>query len=205
MTKPFIKVTTRRWRSKETAGYLSDNQRSPSLFPTNPMITPEFVQTMAAYNRWMNEKIYAACDRLTDDERKADRGAFFRSMHSTLNHLLWGDYVWLGRFTKGTLLEKAYPKTGLGTDIHEDWNALKQARIAMDADILSWAAMVDSNWLAQDFSWYSGLMKTNRTRPVWLLVTHMFNHQTHHRGQITTLLSQHGIDPGETDLMLMAL
>ncbi len=167
------------------------------------MITPEYAQTMARYNRWMNEKIYAACDRLTDEARKADRGAFFRSIHSTLNHLIWADYTWLGRFAGGTPLAKDYPKAAIGTDLYGDWNALKSARIAMDADILSWAATLDAGWLAGDFSWYSGLTKSTRTMPACLLVAHMFNHQTHHRGQVTTLLSQLGIDPGDTDLMLM--
>lgn len=167
------------------------------------MITPQYAQTLARYNRWMNEKIYAACDRLTDEERKEDCGAFFKSIHSTLNHLLWADCMWLGRFAKGTSLEKEYPKAALGSDLYDDWNALKAARMAMDADILAWAAMLDADWLGRDFTWYSGLTKSNRTKPAWLLVAHMFNHQTHHRGQVTTLLSQRGIDPGDTDLMLM--
>jgi uncharacterized damage-inducible protein DinB len=167
------------------------------------MITPQYAQTMARYNRWMNEKIYAAADRLTDEDRKEDCNAFFGSIHSTLNHLVWGDYMWLGRFAKDTSLAKDYPKAAVGTDLYDDWNALKAARIAMDADILAWAAMLDTEWLSGDFTWYSGLTKSTRTKPAWLLVTHMFNHQTHHRGQVTTLLSQRGIDPGDTDLMLM--
>ncbi len=167
------------------------------------VITPQHAQLMARYNHWMNQKIYAACDRLTDDERKADRGAFFKSIHATLNHLIWGDYMWLGRFTQGTPLAKDYPKAVMGTDIYAEWDALKTARIAMDADIIAWAAALNAEWLANDFSWYSGLTKSTRTKPAWLLVTHLFNHQTHHRGQLTTLLAQQGIDPGETDLMLM--
>ncbi|HYD62242.1 MAG TPA: DinB family protein [Noviherbaspirillum sp.] len=168
------------------------------------MITPGYVHTMARYNRWMNEKVYAACDSLPDEQRKADRGAFFRSIHSTLNHLLWGDYMWLGRFTQGTALAKDYPRGTLGTDLYEEWDALKRVRVAMDEDILAWSEAVDPEWLARDFSWYSGLTKSTRTRPAWLLVSHLFNHQTHHRGQVTILLSQCGIDPGVTDLMLMS-
>lgn len=167
------------------------------------MLTPHYAQLMARYNRWMNEKIYAACDRLTDDERKADRGAFFRSIHSTLNHLLWGDYMWIARFTKDTPLAKNYPKSTVGVDLYEDWNALKVARVAMDADILSWAAMLDEEWLSRDFTWYSGLTQSARTKPAWLVVAHLFNHETHHRGQVTTLLSQRGIDCGSTDLAFM--
>lgn len=169
------------------------------------MISPQHAHAMAHYNRWMNEKLYGTCERLTDKARKADRGAYFKSIHSTLNHLLWGDYIWLGRFTQGTQQARDYPKVAMGKDLHEDWATLKVARVAMDADILVWTAGLDPDWLARDFSWYSGLTKSTRTRPAWLLVTHLFNHQTHHRGQVTTLLSQCGIDPGETDLMLMPM
>lgn len=169
------------------------------------MIAPKHAQTMAQYNLWMNEKIYAACDLLTDEQRKMDRGAFFKSIHSTLNHLLWGDFMWLGRFTQGTPLAKEYPKAAIGTDLFDAWPALKAARVSMDADILAWAETLDDDWLAHDFSWYSGITKSTRIRPAWLLVTHLFNHQTHHRGQVTTLLSQFGVDPGDTDLMLMPL
>lgn len=167
------------------------------------MITSQHAQTMARYNRWMNDKVYAASDKLSDAERKADCGAFFKSIHATLNHLLWADYIWLGRFTKDTPLEKDYPKVTLGTELHAEWAALRAARSAMDEDILAWAASLDPVWLASNFSWYSGITKSMRTRPAWLLVTHLFNHQTHHRGQVTTLLSQQGIDPGDTDLFLM--
>lgn len=169
------------------------------------MIAPTYARTMAQYNLWMNEKVYAACDRLTDAQRKADCGAFFKSIHSTLNHILWGDCIWLGRFTKDTLLEKTYPKAAVGTDLFDAWPALKAARESMDADILAWAKTLDDDWLVRDFNWYSGLTKSTRTRPAWLLVTHLFNHQAHHRGQVTTLLSQHGVDPGDTDLMLMPI
>src|ERR1035437_9127796 len=95
------------------------------------MISKKNAQSMAHYNRWMNAKIYSACELLTDEERKADRGAFFKSIHSTLNHLLWTDYMWLDRFTQGTPLAKDYPKAASGTDIYADWEALKSARSAM--------------------------------------------------------------------------
>lgn len=169
------------------------------------MMSAEYVRTMARYNQWMNQKVYAACDRLTDDERKADRGAFFKSIHSTLNHLLWADMTWLGRFTKDTPLEKTYPKVPIGTDLYSAWDELRAARAAIDTEIIAWAATADATWLATDFSWYSGITQSTRTKPAWLLVAHMVNHQTHHRGQVTTLLSQYGIDPGDTDLMLMPL
>lgn len=165
------------------------------------MISRQHAQAMAQYNGWMNAKIYSACEALTDAERKADRGAFFKSIHATLNHLLWADYTWIDRFTQDTPLAKDHPKAASGVDIHADWNALKSARSAMDAEIDAWAATLDDAWLSRDFTWYSGLAMAARTKPAWFLVTHFFNHQTHHRGQVTTLLSQRGIDPGVTDLM----
>lgn len=167
------------------------------------MITPEYALYLARYNRWMNQKIYAASEQLSDAERKADRGAFFKSIHSTLNHLVWGDGMWLGRFTKDTPLQRAMPGTPAGADVHADWNELKAARDALDADLLIWVAQLDADWLAQDFSWYSGMSKSWRSGPGWQSVVHMFNHQTHHRGQVSTLLSQQGIDLGVTDLMAM--
>jgi uncharacterized damage-inducible protein DinB len=66
-------------------------------------MTPEYCRTLARYNRWMNEKLYAVASELTDEERKSDRGAFFKSIHGTLNHLLLADSVWMARFTGASL------------------------------------------------------------------------------------------------------
>jgi uncharacterized damage-inducible protein DinB len=151
----------------------------------------------------MNEKIYAASEGLSDEERKSDRGAFFKSIHSTLDHLLWADYTWFGRFAEGAAFASDYPKVAAGTEIYSEWEQLKSARVALDTDIGAWSATLANEWLARDFSWYSGFSRSNRTRPAWVLVVSVFNHQTHHRGQVTTLLSQRGIDPGDTDLMLL--
>jgi uncharacterized damage-inducible protein DinB len=167
------------------------------------MISAEYVHLLARYNRWMNDKVYAASAQLSDAQRKADQGAFFKSIHTTLNHLIWGDAMWLGRFTKASAAPWPMPVTPVGADVHVEWDALWQARHELDEAIIHWSATVDTAWLAQDFSWYSGLTKSTRSLPAWQLVSHMFNHQTHHRGQVTTLLSQHHIDPGATDLMLM--
>lgn len=167
------------------------------------VISPEYAQLMGRYNRWMNTQIYAASEKLSDSERKHDRGAFFKSIHSTLNHLLWGDCMWLGRFTQGTPLAANYPNGAIGVDLYPNWAELKAARVAMDNDIDAWAATVTRQWLESDFTWYSGLTKSMRTKPAWVLVAHFFNHQTHHRGQVTTLLTQQGIDSGVTDFMLM--
>ena len=159
------------------------------------MIDPEYCQTMAAYNGWMNRKVYEAAARLSDEERKADRGAFFGSIHSTLNHILWGDRAWLSRFNG-----KSYSVGKIGVDLFEDFGGLLDARREMDDDIVAWAAQLDSEQLAGPLMWFSGVAQREFSRPRWLCVTQMFNHQTHHRGQVTTLLKQSGIDPGITDL-----
>lgn len=159
------------------------------------MIDAEYCQAMAAYNGWMNRKVYEAAARLADAERKADRGAFFRSIHSTLNHILWADRVWLPRFNG-----KTYAVAGIGVDLYEDYGALLDARRVMDDEIAAWAAQLDAAQLSGTLTWFSVVAQREMSRPRWLCVTQMFNHQTHHRGQVTTLLKQAGIDPGPTDL-----
>jgi len=159
------------------------------------MIDAEHCQTFAAYNTWMNEKIYACAAQLPDAERKRDRGAFFRSIHSTLNHVLWGDRLWLSRFNG-----KKYETGPIGADLYDDFDHLRLARVEMDADLTSWALHVPAGRLAGSLTWHSSVAKADMTRPMWLCVMQMFNHQTHHRGQVTTLLKQAGIDPGVTDL-----
>ena len=116
------------------------------------MIDPEYCQTMAAYNSWMNRNVYEAAATLTDVERKADRGAFFGSIHSTLNHILWGDRLWLGRFNG-----KSYAVGAIGVDLYEGFGELLDARRAMDDDIGAWAAHLDDTALAGPLTWFSGV------------------------------------------------
>jgi len=161
-------------------------------------IDPALYRRLARYNAWMTEKAYDAAGQLSDVERKADRGAFFRSVHSTLNHLLFADRAWMRRFT-GT----PYEIRGMGVDLYEEFDELKAAHLAMCRDITVFADQLTSEWLAGTLEWTSVTDKTSRQRPRWLLVTHMFNHQTHHRGQLSTLLTQAGQDIGVTDLPFM--
>jgi uncharacterized damage-inducible protein DinB len=162
------------------------------------MITPGYLRTMADYNRWQNESQYGAADQLTDAQRKAERGAFFGSIHGTLNHLLFGDQIWMSRFA-GTPKPKA---AGIpdSVSMYESWDDLKRERQAFDQVIIDWAATLDPAWLEGDLTWYSGAAGREITKPKCLLVAHMFNHQTHHRGQVHCLLTQAGVKPGTTDL-----
>jgi uncharacterized damage-inducible protein DinB len=164
------------------------------------MITAAYCQTMAAYGRWMNRKLFDRAGRLPDRERKADRAAFFRSIHSTLNHILWGDRIWLGRFDG-----KSYPIGPIGVDLYADFDELRAARDEMDMAITDWALAVSDFELDGTLQWYSRVAEREMSRPRALCVMQMFNHGTHHRGQLTTLLKQIGVDPGVTDLPLMPL
>jgi len=151
---------------------------------------------MAAYNRWMNERLYECCAGIPDAERKRDAGAFFRSIHGTLNHLLVGDRIWMGRFTGKPFVVKS-----LAEELYADFAELRRERAATDAAIVAWAEALTEGDLASELSYTSMLKPQPRRYPMWFAVAHFFNHQTHHRGQLTTLLSQRGIDPGVTDLL----
>jgi uncharacterized damage-inducible protein DinB len=159
------------------------------------MIIIEQFQTMADYNQQMNLKIYAICVEIPDEKRKENLDAFFQSIHGTLNHLLYGDRAWMGRF-----LDKLFFVSNMGKEMYADFNQLRQEREITDREIIGWSRKLSTEWLEKPFEYTSFVDRKTRTLPTWLLVTHMFNHQTHHRGQLTTLLSQLGYDPGITDL-----
>ena len=150
---------------------------------------------MARYHRSMNERLYALCAKLPDAERKRDRGAFFGSIHGTLNHLLWGDRMCMGRFTGPPCTHPAF-----GSDMFADFDELAREREVTDGQILDWTSNLDTEWLASPLSYTSRVDGRKRTLPAEVAVIHMFNHGTHHRGQLTTLMKQAGIDPGVTDL-----
>ncbi|HEY9644448.1 MAG TPA: DinB family protein [Coleofasciculaceae cyanobacterium] len=152
---------------------------------------------MAEYSHWMNQKLYLICAEIPDEKRREDLGAFFRSIHGTLNHLLFGDRAWLGRFTGQPLSIK------IGETLYSDFEELRQQQEMTDQQIIAWTAQLSDEWLNHPFRYTSGIDHKTRELPAWVLVTHLFNHQTHHRGQLTTLLKQLGYDPGATDLPLL--
>lgn len=154
---------------------------------------------MAAYNRWMNERLYALCADLSDEERKRDRQAFFRSIHGTLNHLLLTDRLWLGRFR-----EKPLSFARLDQELYADFGALRRERGETDAAITSWVATLSDAQLAAPFTYTSYSNPKLRTLPLWLPVTHLFNHQTHHRGQAHAMLSSTHIKPPQLDEFFLA-
>jgi uncharacterized damage-inducible protein DinB len=123
------------------------------------MITPAFCQTMSRYNRWMNERLYEACASLPDAVRKEDRGAPFRSVHGTLNHLLLADRVWLGRF-----LDEPFHVESLGQELYAGFEELRQARAATDDRIEAWVEILTDERLASDFTFTSFVRSHGRCR-----------------------------------------
>ncbi|MDJ0627272.1 MAG: DinB family protein [Rhodobacter sp.] len=164
------------------------------------MISPRFCHAMARYNRWQNNSLLAAAEGLDDHARWLDRGAFFGSIQGTLNHLLWGDLIWMSRFDGW---EK--PPGGISTSIrlHEGWPGYADARRGADDRIVAWAQGLTEADLGGDLVWFSGALKRDVHKPKWLCVQHFFNHQTHHRGQVHAMLTAAGATPSDTDLFIM--
>ncbi|WP_295959800.1 DinB family protein [Rhodoferax sp.] len=170
-------------------------------------------QFLARYNHWFNQRLYAACDGLSGAVRQQDNGAFFGSIHRTLNHLLVADQVWLRRFVDcGIAHGAAWPvltdairmpaQHPLNQPLHADWTALRAHREALDTAIETWLADAPADMPGWTMV-YANSKGTQRQHPMWQALTHFFNHQTHHRGQVTTLLSQQGVDVGVTDLIAL--
>jgi uncharacterized damage-inducible protein DinB len=169
------------------------------------MIRPAYIQRMARYNRWQNENLYGAAARLPDSERKRERGAFFGSIQGTLCHLLITDRMWLHRFQPDRF---EMPKAGSMAEtatVIADWDVLAAARTDCDAQLIGWCDAVDVGWLDGDVTYYSVSMARDYVKPRGLLLTHLFNHQTHHRGQVHCMLTQAGIKPSDTDLPIMEM
>ena len=167
------------------------------------MISTQHARTMARYNQWQNRSLYAAADTISDAERRKDRGAFFGSIHGTLSHLLWGDRQWMSRFSPG--IEKPAVSGKESPGLYPDWDELKRQRIAFDQTIIDWADRLDPAWMYGNLAWYSGASKRDVVKPQWFVLTHFFNHQTHHRGQVHAMLTAAGAKPEDTDLMLMKI
>lgn len=164
---------------------------------------------LAEYNAWMNSKIYAAAKQLSASELAAPRGAFFGSILGTLNHIVVGDRIWLRRFAThpscnsvlARVCEMRQP-TSLDEVLYDDFNEIFEHRTLLDGIITHWASALTDRDLDHVLTYTTTKGVLNRKR-FGTLVTHFFNHQTHHRGQLTTLLFQAGKDVGVTDLLAL--
>ncbi len=164
------------------------------------MITVKFVRTMARYNLWQNKNLFDAADGLSDADRRSERGAHFGSIHGTFSHLFWADSVWMSRFDGW-----AKPAIGIPESAGwiEGWADLVSRRRIADADIIKWSDRVSDAELAGDLAWHSGALGREVIKPRALCVSHLFNHQTHHRGQAHAMLTAAGATPGDTDLFIL--
>lgn len=154
----------------------------------------------------MNGKVYSAAARLSEEERKRDRGAFFGSIHNVMNHILVADRIWLGRL-HGRVPEPGCIGVGgiksLDQEIASDFDDLRRERNETDAALAAWTETLTADDLAGTLRMV--FKRKALELPLWWVITQLFNHQTHHRGQITTLLFQAGQDPGATDMFAMLM
>ena len=160
------------------------------------MTTPAYFQTLARYNQWANERLYAACAELADADYRAPRQAFFGSIHGTLNHLLVADRIWMGRLEG--------PDSGLrqlNQILYEDFQELRAAREAEDRRIVRFMDGLGQETLDGVLTYTTTTGAPMETPWVWTLA-HLFNHQTHHRGQAHGLLSQTPVAPPPLDLLI---
>lgn len=165
-------------------------------------------QLLSIYNRWMNSKVYAAAGRLSATDLAADRGAFFGSILGTLNHIVVADTIWLKRFASHPSSETSLREiadlpdpTRLDQIVFDDFGRLSNHRGWLDQKIVDWIADLSDRDLDSVLS-YRKSKDVAINKRYSSLVLHFFNHQTHHRGQVTTLLSQVGEDVGATDLLV---
>lgn len=166
-------------------------------------------ELLANYNQWMNAKVYEAAGRLSVDDLAADRGAFFGSILGTLNHLVVADTIWLKRFAAHPTSRPSLQQVvdlpnpqGLDQILFDDFAALSEHRAWLDERIIHWIDELTDGDFIQTLH-YKNTKGVPFSKPFSNVLSHFFNHQTHHRGQVTTLLSQAGEDVGATDLLLL--
>ncbi len=154
------------------------------------------LRTMARYNKWANARLSAAAAALSEAYYMAERGAFFGSIHGTLNHILLVDRLWRGRVE-----DKPYPAASLDETVADSRDALIRLRNAEDDILIQFTDSFDAEGLAQTVS-YKSLLGFSASDKIGVILAHMFNHATHHRGQVHGLLSQVPSDPPPLDLMI---
>lgn len=165
------------------------------------MIDKGYVLMMARYNAWQNNQLMAIVKGMKKTELTRDRGAFFGSILGTLSHLLWGDTLWMSRFcTDVPAPEIGQDQTTTFTPSADTWQG---ERFRMDGRMLIWAQTLRRVDLQGDLRMYSRILDREMVRPISLCVAHMFNHQTHHRGQVHAMLTAAGQDAPVTDIIFM--
>lgn len=152
-------------------------------------------RTLARFNRWANERIYGCVAELPEPAYREDRGAFFGSVHNTLNHLLVLDRLWRGRLQSTDLGVRS-----LDQILYDDFEALRAERVLEDDRLIALADGYSGDDLAAPLV-YESVDGSTYEVPVGLILNTLFNHQTHHRGQVHCLLTQSGITPPPLDIL----
>lgn len=150
---------------------------------------------MAHYNLWANNLVYEACTPIADAQRRKDMGAYFKSIHGTLNHILIGDRIWASRF-----MGNPWADYDLHAELYSDFDALRTAHMAEGEKLLAWLEDVPENALTGSFAYTTAAGRPFETAYV-LGLTHAFNHATHHRGQVHVLIGQAGHQTPDLDLI----
>ncbi len=164
------------------------------------MITGAYARQMARYNNWQNSQLKGFLQALPQEELTRERGAFFGSIMGTANHLLWGDWIWISRFDKGTGPGGGIPESTSVCAGLSDWLPLRET---VDVRIAKWADELGDDVLTGDFTWFSAAKEADVTKPYAQCVIHMFNHQTHHRGQLHKMLTEAGSSAPVSDLVFL--
>ena len=171
------------------------------------MSTLDLLKLFAEYNRLMNQRILRSASQLSEVELVSDRGAFFKSILGTLNHILVGDIIWLKRFSRHPASKNSLESLSRFPDpespdviLFDDLDRLKKERDQIDGVIIDWLDNLSETDI-NDFIAYENMAGEPHKKQFSSLIGHLFLHQVHHRGQATTLLSQSGIDFGDTDLL----
>ena len=167
------------------------------------MITPEYCKLMARYNRWQNTELQKSMETLSDADLKAERGAFFGSIFRTVNHLLWGDMLWISRFDGGAGPENTDLSKTDTTQTTENLAQWSLERFRTDARFVAWSKQLTHLDLTGDLHWYSGALERDFSKPRTMCIVQMFNHQTHHRGQVHAMLGAAGAPMYTTDVPFM--
>ncbi|HBG51822.1 MAG TPA: damage-inducible protein DinB [Gammaproteobacteria bacterium] len=152
----------------------------------------------AAYNQWVNARLYAVCADLDEADYRRDLGAFFKSIHGTLNHVLLTDRLWLSRI--GVETPVSLP---LNAELYADFVQLRTQRECTDGAIQAAVGALTARDLDRDVRYVSVMTGREMRMSLWAVWVHLFNHQTHHRGQLTALLSRLGMNYGDIDLVWM--
>ncbi|MCP4765797.1 MAG: damage-inducible protein DinB [Gammaproteobacteria bacterium] len=159
------------------------------------------------YNKLMNQRIIESANRLTMEQLKGDRGAFFKSVLGTLNHILVGDIIWLKRFALHPANQEALEyitnldhPASLDAILFDDLDNLRSVREKIDEVLICWITGLSESDIEASLS-YKNMAGIQQNKLVESLISHLFLHQVHHRGQVTTMIFQSGVDFGDTDLL----